>query len=423
MKVDILLGLQWGDEGKGKIVDYLTPNYDIVARFQGGPNAGHTLIFDNKKFVLHLIPSGIFRQNTINVIGNGVVLDPVIFQQEVKDISSHADVKSNLIISNRTHLILPTHKLLDAASEQAKGKNKIGSTLRGIAPTYTDKIGRNGLRVGDVFSKNFDKKLKNILSKHENLLKFYNFEYNLNTDLENWLNSVEKLREYKVINTEYFLNEQLTKGKNILAEGAQGTMLDIEFGTYPFVTSSNTIASGANIGLGIAPQKIDKVFGIFKAYTTRVGAGPFPTELFDNYGKKLQDNGHEFGATTGRPRRCGWLDMVVLNFSTMINGVTDLIMTKADVLSGFDKIHAASEYKIENKIHTELPFDITDSEITPIYKEFVAWQEDISNITDYNKLPKNLKNYIEYITNYTSTKISLISTGADRKAIVINHKL
>ena len=323
MKVDILLGLQWGDEGKGKIVDYLTPDYEVVARFQGGPNAGHTLIFDEQKFVLHLIPSGIFRQETVNVIGNGVVFDPVIFDEEVKTISSHADVKSNLIISNRAHLILPTHKLLDAASEQAKGKAKIGSTLKGIAPTYSDKTGRNGLRVGDIFSKNFDEKLNILIEKHKKILEFYNFDYNLDESLNVWLDSIEKLRKYKVLNTEYYLNEQLKNGNSILAEGAQGTMLDIEFGTYPFVTSSNTIAAGANIGLGIPPQKIDKVFGIFKAYTTRVGSGPFPTELFDSYGKKIQDKGHEFGATTGRPRRCGWLDLVVLNYSAMINGVTD----------------------------------------------------------------------------------------------------
>ncbi|MBN2894106.1 MAG: adenylosuccinate synthase [Bacteroidales bacterium] len=418
MKLDILLGLQWGDEGKGKIVDYLTPNYKIVARFQGGPNAGHTLVFDNQKFVLHLIPSGIFREETINVIGNGVVFDPVTFDEEVKSISSHANVKSNLVISNRTHLILPTHKLLDAANEAAKGKSKIGSTLKGITPTYNDKTGRNGLRIGDILSKDFDNKLHLLIEKHKQMLDFYNFEYNLDVLLPDWLNAIENLRKYKIQNTEYLLNNELKKGNAILAEGAQGTMLDIEFGTYPFVTSSNTISAGANTGLGIAPNKVDKVYGIFKAYTTRVGSGPFPTELFDNDGKKLQDKGHEFGATTGRPRRCGWLDLVVLNFSTMINGVTDLIMTKADILTSFENIKVATKYIIDNKETTELPYDIINKEITPFYDIISGWQEDISKITDYNLLPQTLKNYVEYVEKQTSTKVSLISTGAEREAII-----
>ncbi len=421
MKLDILLGLQWGDEGKGKIVDYLTPNYKVVARFQGGPNAGHTLVFNDKKFVLHLIPSGIFRDGIINVIGNGVVFDPVIFQNEVKSIGNNADVKSNLVISNRTHLILPTHKLLDAASEKAKGKSKIGSTLRGIAPTYVDKIGRNGLRVGDILSKNFDKKVNIIIENHKKLLDFYKFDYNSDDLMTEWLSSVEILRNYNIKNTEYLLNNELKKGNAILAEGAQGTMLDIEFGTYPFVTSSNTISAGACTGLGIAPNKIDKVFGIFKAYTTRVGEGPFPTELNDETGELLRNKGHEYGATTGRTRRCGWLDLIALNFATMINGVTDFIMTKADVLDGFDKLKAATKYVIDNNEHTKLPYDISQIEkITPVYDTFEGWTEDISKINDYNKLPKNMKKYVEYIENFTSTKISLISTGPERKAIIDN---
>lgn len=418
MKLDILLGLQWGDEGKGKIVDYLTPNYKIVARFQGGPNAGHTLVFDNQKFVLHLIPSGIFREQTTNVIGNGVVVDPVIFQKEVDSIKSHANVKSNLIISNRAHLILPTHKLLDAASEKSKGTNKIGSTLKGISPTYTDKTGRRGLRIGDIFADNFDEKINSIVDRHKQLLDFYEFDYQLDSLMDEWMTSIEELRSYNIRNTEYFLNQQLIDGNPILAEGAQGTMLDIEFGTYPFVTSSNTISSGANIGLGISPKHINKIFGIFKAYTTRVGSGPFPSELFDEYGKLLQDKGHEYGATTGRPRRCGWLDLVVLNYSTMLNGVTDLIMTKADVLSGFDKINATTKYSINEQITNELPYDICDTEIKPIYTEFGAWKEDLAKIDSYSKLPENLKKYIDFIEKETSTQISIISTGAERKAII-----
>jgi adenylosuccinate synthase len=417
MKLDILLGAQWGDEGKGKIVDFLSPQYDIVARFQGGPNAGHTIEFDGEKYVLHLIPSGIFREKTINVIGNGVVLDPVIFAEEVENLSEKTDVSKNLIISSKAHLILPTHKLLDAAQEKAKGKNKIGSTLKGIAPTYVDKIGRKGLRAGDIFATNFDKKFKDTINWHKKMLDFYNFDYSINDLIDNWLVAIDKLRKFKIINTEYFLNNQLAEGKKILAEGAQGTMLDIEFGTYPFVTSSNTISAGASTGLGISAKKVDKIFGIFKAYTTRVGSGPFPTELFDNDGKLLQDKGNEFGATTGRPRRCGWLDLVVLAYSTMINGITDLIMTKADVLTGFESLKIATAYKIDNKITRELPFELSD-QIEPLYEKFQAWKEDISAIENYDNMPQTFKNYVDFIENFTKTPISYISNGAARKNIV-----
>lgn len=421
MNVDILLGLQWGDEGKGKVVDYLSPSYNIVARFQGGPNAGHTIEFNDQKYVLHLIPSGIFREQIVNVIGNGVVFDPTTFIDEVNVLSSKTDVKKNLIISNKANLILPSHKLLDAAQEKAKGESKIGSTLKGIAPTYTDKIARNGLRIGDIFSKNFDQKVENLISQHKKLLEFYDFDFQLDEMMKQWYNSIDLLRNFNIKNTEYFLNEQLSKGKNILAEGAQGTMLDIEFGTYPFVTSSNTIAAGACSGLGVSPTKINKIFGIFKAYTTRVGSGPFPTELFDNFGKLLRDKGNEYGSTTGRPRRCGWLDLVVLNYTTMLNGVTDLIMTKADVISGFDFLNIATKYKYNNQQSLELPFDLSE-EIEPMYEKFDAWQEDISEITDFDKMPQKFKNYVDFIENFTSTKISLISNGASRKNVVLVNK-
>jgi len=417
MKVDILLGLQWGDEGKGKIVDYLSPKYNIVARYQGGPNAGHTIEFDNKKFVLHLIPSGIFRPQTTNIIGNGVVIDPVIFKKEVDNLNQYTDVKKNLIISNKAHLIIPTHKLLDVAYEKAKGENKIGSTLKGIAPTYTDKIGRKGIRVGDIFEKDFNLKVNSLIDEHAKILNFYNFEYEIDQILEEWFASLDTLKQYKICNTEYFFDEQLKNNKTILAEGAQGTMLDIEFGTYPFVTSSNTISAGTCTGLGIAPQKIDKVFGIFKAYTTRVGSGPFPTELNDETGEKIRKLGNEFGATTGRPRRCGWLDLVVLKYTTMLNGVTDLIMTKADILSGFENLDIATKYSIEEKISEEIPYNM-NVPILPIYEKYKGWKEDISNINNYNNLPDNLKTYIKFIENYTNSKISYVSTGANRNSII-----
>jgi len=417
MKLDIILGLQWGDEGKGKIVDYLTPNYDIVARFQGGPNAGHTIEFDKQKFVLHLIPSGIFRPQTVNIIGNGVVFDSVAFQEEVEMLKNKANVKDNLIISSKTHLILPTHKLLDAAQEKAKGDSKIGSTLKGIAPTYTDKISRNGLRVGDIFSKNFNRKVDALVIQHKKMLDFYQFDYSIELEMIKWYESIEVLRDYKVKNTEYYINQEMLKGKTVLAEGAQGTMLDIEFGTYPFVTSSNTIAAGACSGLGVSPKKIDKIYGIFKAYTTRVGSGPFPTELFDEYGKLLRDKGREYGATTGRPRRCGWLDLVVLKYTAMLNGVTDLIMTKADVISDLDFLNIATKYSYNGQQTNELPYDLNEN-VKPLYEKFKSWKEDISNMTDFEKMPQKFKNYVDFIENYTATKISYISNGPERKSII-----
>lgn len=418
MKLDILLGLQWGDEGKGKVVDFLTPQYDVVARFQGGPNAGHTIEFGGKKFVLHLIPSGIFRQNTINVIGNGVVFDPITFKQEVENIKEFADVKSNLVLSSRAHLILPTHKLLDAASEKAKGDKKIGSTLKGIAPTYTGKIGRNGLRIGEIFSPDFKTKLNDIIKIHKQQLDFYNFDYSLDDMMNQWLEAVEELKSYKIENTEYLINNLLNAGKKVLAEGAQGSMLDVEFGTYPFVTSSNTVAAGACLGLGVSPTKVDKVYGIFKAYTTRVGAGPFPTELFDEFGTQLQNKGHEFGATTGRPRRCGWLDLVVLKYTTMLSGVTDLIITKADILTGFEDIKVATKYSVNEQFTTELPYDL-NQKITPFYTSFKTWNEDLSIYNSYEKLPDNFKTYMSFVENFLKTKISIVSTGANRKDIIV----
>lgn len=418
MNTDILLGLQWGDEGKGKIVDYLTPNYNIVARFQGGPNAGHTIEFNNQKFVLHSIPSGIFRENTNNIIGNGVVIDPIILMNEINEISKLTDVKKKLTISTKANLILPTHKLLDKAAEKQKGKNKIGSTLKGIAPTYTDKISRNGIRIGDILTKNFDQKVEKIIQKHKIQLENYNCEYEIDKIMKPWINAIEKLRNFNIINTEYFLNNQMNKGKKILAEGAQGTMLDIEFGTYPFVTSSNTIAAAACTGLGIPPQKINKTFGIFKAYTTRVGQGPFPTELFDNYGKLLQKNGNEVGATTGRPRRCGWLDLVALKYATTINGVTDLIMTKTDVIANFNLLKIATKYKQNNSETSELPHNLSNT--TPIYQKFNTWNDEIKHAKKFENLHENLKKYIKFIEKYLNTNIKYISNGPQRNKIIHN---
>lgn len=418
MKIDILLGLQWGDEGKGKIVDYFSPKYDIVARFQGGPNAGHTIEFDDKKFVLHLIPSGIFNASTTNIIGNGVVLDPIVFIDEVNTINHLVNVKNNLVISNKTNLIIPTHKLLDAAQEQAKGKGKIGSTLRGISPAYTDKVARNALRVGDIFEPDFDNKLSALIEIHKRQLDSLNFhDYSFEKIMPQWLEAIEKLRSFKIINTEYFINDQVAKGKSVLAEGAQGTMLDVDFGTYPFVTSSSTIGAGACVGLGVPPNKIDKVYGIFKAYTTRVGSGPFPTELFDNYGKLIQDKGVEFGATTGRPRRCGWLDLVVLKYTAMLNGVTDLIITKSDILSGFETVKAAVKYNIKNQLTDQVPYNLNQP-IVPVLMEFEPWQQDLHKFNDYSQLPDSYKNYLEAIEKYTKTPIKIISTGPKREDII-----
>ena len=415
MKVDVLLGLQWGDEGKGKIVDVLTPKYDVIARFQGGPNAGHTLEFNNIKHVLHTIPSGIFRENQMNIIGNGVVIDPNIFKREINELKDiNVDITNQLVISKKAHLIMPSHRILDAASEAAKGKAKIGSTLKGIGPTYMDKTGRNGLRVGDIVSGNFEEKYNVLLKKHMELLKQYDFEYNLKEFEEGWLEGIEVIKQFKIVDSEHFLNNQLKDGRSVLAEGAQGTLLDIDFGSYPFVTSSNTICAGACTGLGVAPNRIGEVFGIFKAYCTRVGSGPFPTELHDNTGELLRKQGNEFGATTGRARRCGWLDLPALNYAIMLNGVTQLIMMKADVLSGFDKIKVATGYKTTDGTTEEFPYELeTVSEI--IYDELDGWTDsDLEGVKTEDDLPENLKKYIKYIEEKTGVPISIISLGPNR---------
>ena len=413
MKSDILLGLQWGDEGKGKIVDVLTKNYDIIARFQGGPNAGHTLEFDGIKHVLHTIPSGIFHEGVINLIGNGVVIDPVIFQKEIFSINSLNINISELLISKKAHLILPTHKLIDAASEKAKGKQKIGSTLKGIGPTYMDKTGRNGLRIGDLASDNFKDKYNKLKDKHIQILKFYDFDYNLDEIEKEWFNSLTTLFNFKHIDSENYIHEALKNRKKILAEGAQGTLLDIDFGSYPFVTSSNTISAGACTGLGIAPNKIGEVFGIFKAYCTRVGSGPFPTELFDDIGEKISKVGNEFGATTGRARRCGWIDIPALKYAININGVTQLMMMKADVLAGIEKIKACTHYLYNGKKIDYLPFEI-DKKLTPIYKDFKGWECDLTRLNSLNDAPKELHDYINWLEKTLEVPIKIVSVGPDR---------
>ena len=419
MKVDVLLGLQWGDEGKGKIVDVLTPKYDIIARFQGGPNAGHTLKFSGKTYVLHLIPSGIFRENTLNIIGNGVVLDPVIFKQEINGLSeSGMSLYNKILIANKTHLILPTHRELDAASEAAKGLSKIGSTLKGIGPAYMDKTGRNGLRVGDILSKNFKEKYELLKEKHFKLLQNFDFKYDISEYEKKWFEGIEELKKFQFIDCEHYINDALIAGKKILAEGAQGTLLDIDFGSYPFVTSSNTVSSGACTGLGIAPGKVGEVFGIFKAYCTRVGSGPFPTELFDSCGEKMQKIGNEFGATTGRTRRCGWLDLVALKYAVQINGVTQLIMSKADVLDGFETIKVAVEYIIDGKKTDKYPFEI-HSEIDLVYKEFEGWQTNLSIFDSFEKLPENVVKYISFIEEEVGVPVKILSTGPDRDQIIL----
>jgi len=412
---DILLGLQWGDEGKGKIVDVLSQNYNVVARFQGGPNAGHTIHFDGKKFVLHTIPSGIFREECQNVVGNGVVIDPVRFEQEITNLRSAGyQPERNLRISLRAHLILPSHRLLDAASEKAKGKEKIGSTLRGIGPTYMDKTGRNGLRVGDVFQADFDQKYQRLKLKHLDIVRSLDPSAQIDPIEENdFFSSLDNLRSLKCENTEYFLNQIQTQGENILAEGAQGTLLDVEFGTYPFVTSSNTTAAGACAGLGISPRRINIFMGIFKAYTTRVGSGPFPTELLDETGQKIREQGAEFGSTTGRPRRCGWLDLVALNYAVMINGVTDLMMMKSDVLSGFDDLQLCTSYLQNNSSLSELPMDL--AQVVPQYDTLPGWNTDLTNMTKANQIPPQLLGYIRFIEQFTSTPISLVSVGPGRQ--------
>jgi adenylosuccinate synthase len=421
MKVDVLLGLQWGDEGKGKIVDVFTPKYDIIARFQGGPNAGHTLEFEGIKHVLHTIPSGIFRENVLNLVGNGVVIDPIIFKGELDKLAPfNIDFKKRLFISKKAHLILPTHKLIDAASELSKGKNKIGSTLKGIGPTYMDKTGRNGLRVGDIFSPNFKEKYQTLIDKHMGMLSHYDeFSYDLPALEKEWMVGIDVLKSLDAVDSEHFLNNALLAGKKILAEGAQGTMLDIDFGTYPFVTSSNTVTAGTCTGLGIAPNKIGSVIGIFKAYCTRVGSGPFPTELLDEIGENIRQEGREFGSTTGRPRRCGWIDLVQLKYAIMINGVTELSMMKADILSIFDKIKICTHYEIEGKKITEFPYDVNDLNVKPIYIEMNGWKKDLTALSQYKDAPIELKNYVEYLEKELNVPISLVSVGPDRKQTLL----
>tara|TARA_B100001250_G_scaffold404994_1_gene421758 strand:+ start:58 stop:1329 length:1272 start_codon:yes stop_codon:yes gene_type:complete len=421
MKIDLILGLQWGDEGKGKIVDVLTNNYNIIARFQGGPNAGHTLEFDGIKHVLHTIPSGIFHENKLNVIGNGVVIDPVILKTEIDKLNDlNVDLTEKLMISRKAHLILPTHRLIDKASELSKGKKKIGSTLKGIGPTYMDKTGRNGLRVGDLELDGWDQKLNNLIQKHLKLIKNFNvdFDFDIKQLTNEFTNSIKFLKKIKIIDSEHFLNKSIDEGKKVLGEGAQGSLLDIDFGTYPYVTSSNTTSAGACTGLGIAPNKINKVFGIFKAYTTRVGSGPFPTELFDSVGERMAKVGNEFGATTGRPRRCGWLDLVSLKHSITVNGVTDLIMMKGDVLSGIEKIKVCTKYNYNGNTVDYMPFSILDENINPIYEEIEGWDEDITQAKSYNDLPLNFKNYVEFLEDKLNLKIKIVSVGPDRKQTI-----
>lgn len=421
MAVDLLLGLQWGDEGKGKIVDVLTSKYDIIARFQGGPNAGHTLVFNGKKHVLHTIPSGIFHDNTINLVGNGVVIDPVIFKKELDKLDEqNVDYKKSLYISRKAHIILPTHRLLDAASEASKGKAKIGSTLKGIGPTYMDKTGRNGIRVGDIELPDWKEKYRALANKHEAMIAFYNvdIQYDLK-ELENdFFSAIETLKSLKFIDSEEYIHQAQTTGKSILAEGAQGSLLDIDFGTYPFVTSSNTTAAGACTGLGVAPNQIGKVYGIFKAYTTRVGSGPFPTELFDEDGETMGRIGQEFGATTGRARRCGWLDLVALRYACQVNGVTELIMMKGDVLSGFKTLKVCTSYNYKGDEIKHLPYNIEEKNVMPIYTELKGWAADLTGMTEASQLPKELNDYVAFLEKELSIPITVVSVGPDRKQTI-----
>jgi adenylosuccinate synthase len=417
--VDVILGLQWGDEGKGKIVDYFAKDYDVVARFQGGPNAGHTLYVEDKKVVLHQIPSGVFQKNKYNLIGNGVVLDPVTLKRECDTVASFGvDLKKNLFISERTHLILPTHRALDKAAELSKGNQKIGSTLKGIAPTYMDKTGRNGLRVGDLLDKNFTTAYIKLRLKHQKLLDNFSFNEDITAWEEEFFEALEFLKQLNIVNGEYFINEQIRSGKRVLAEGAQGSMLDIDFGTFPFVTSSNTISAGVCSGLGVAPQKIRDVIGVTKAYCTRVGSGPFPTELENETGEELRKIGNEFGATTGRPRRCGWIDLVALQFACMINGVTKIVMTKADVLDAFKELEVCTDYKINGKESREIPFRLDRLKVEPIYKNFPGWNTPTSAAKSFAELPDTMKTYVDFINKYLGVNVNYISNGPGRDQII-----
>jgi len=421
MNIDILLGLQWGDEGKGKIVDALSPDYDVIARFQGGPNAGHSLEFNNVKHVLHLIPSGIFHTDKLNIIGNGVVIDPAVFKKEIGELGPTVDeLTKRLIISNKANLILPSHRILDAAYEIQKGNAKIGSTLKGIGPAYTDKTSRNGLRVGDIIRANFRELYDEHVANHLMILKNYDFKFDLKEYEKEWFEGIEMLKKFTITSTEYLVNDLAGKGKRVLAEGAQGTMLDIDFGSYPFVTSSNTVSAGACTGLGISPKMIGDIFGIFKAYCTRVGCGPFPTELFDETGTNLRNLGHEYGATTGRPRRCGWIDLPAMKYSIMVNGITKLFMTKADVMSGFKTIKICTAYKIDGKLCTEIPFN-NDSVVEPVYTEFAGWEEKITGYRQFKELPVALKKYIEFIENVTGVPVTMVSVGPDREETIFRN--
>ena len=422
-KVEVLLGLQWGDEGKGKVVDVLTPRYDVVARFQGGPNAGHTLEFEGKKYVLRSIPSGIFQNNNVNIIGNGVVLDPILFMDEAKALEeSGTDIKKILKISKKAHLIMPTHRRLDAAQEKAKGDSKIGTTGKGIGPTYTDKISRNGLRVGDIFS-NFEQKYAIAKAKHIATLTQLGGDTDVAELEAQWMQAIDYIKGFDIIDSEYVVNGLLAQGKKVLCEGAQGTMLDVDFGSYPFVTSSNTITAGACVGLGLAPNKIGDVYGIFKAYCTRVGSGPFPTELFDETGAKIRDLGHEYGAVTGRERRCGWVDLVALKYAIMINGVTKLIMMKSDVLDGFETIKACTAYKIDGVVTDQFPFDIKDENIEPIYKELKGWNTDMTSMKSTEEFPAEFKAYIDFLESELNVPICIVSVGPDRSQTIIRKEL
>ena len=419
MKIDILLGLQWGDEGKGKIVDALSPDYDIIARFQGGPNAGHSLEFNNIKHILHLIPSGIFHPDKINIIGNGVVLDPAVFRQEIDNLGIPLEeLTKRLVISSRANLILPTHRMLDAAYEQKKGHLKIGSTLKGIGPTYTDKTSRNGLRAGDIMLKDFRQMYEGLSSGHLELLRQLEYESDISKYEKDWFAGIELLKKFRVENTEYLINDMLSAGRKVLAEGAQGTMLDLDFGSYPYVTSSNTISAGACTGLGVSPKTIDEIFGIFKAYCTRVGSGPFPTELNDETGELLRKKGSEFGATTGRPRRCGWLDLPALKYAIMINGVTDLIMTKPDVLSGFPTLKVCTHYIVNGKKMDYMPFDIVNEPAEPVYIDLPGWQKDLTGIVNEKDFPDELSQYIVYLEKELNVPVSIVSVGPDRKQTI-----